>query len=121
SGVHVAVAYYDMQAQDLVNCVFDPSGEATCDSDSSPTANPGGSSNPGDSSSATASLPDASAPPDATPAPTGTAVPGWTGNERLNILLIGADQRPHQGTFNTDTLIVVSIDPKSHQVAMFSL
>jgi len=48
-------------------------------------------------------------------------VPPWNGTDRLNILLIGADQRPHEGTFNTDTLIVVSIDPKSHQVAMFSL
>jgi LCP family protein required for cell wall assembly len=39
----------------------------------------------------------------------------------LNILLIGSDQRPSQGTFNTDTLIVVSIDPTTKQVAMFSL
>ena len=31
SGVHVAVAYYDMQAQSLVDCVFDPSGTAQCD------------------------------------------------------------------------------------------
>ena len=48
-------------------------------------------------------------------------VPPWDGKERLNILLIGADQRPNEGTFNTDTLIVVSIDPLTKQVAMFSL
>jgi LCP family protein required for cell wall assembly len=118
SGVHVAVAYYDMQAQDLINCVFDPSGEATCD-DNSPTASPSDSFNPGDSPSATG--PADTPPPGATAAPTGTPVAGWNGTDRLNILLIGADQRPHQGTFNTDTLIVVSIDPTSHQVAMFSL
>jgi LCP family protein required for cell wall assembly len=41
--------------------------------------------------------------------------------ERLNILLIGSDQRPNEGTYNTDTLIVVSIDPVTKQVAMFSL
>ena len=35
----------------------------------------------------------------------------WDGKERLNILLIGTDQRPKEGTYNTDTLIVVSIDP----------
>ena len=49
------------------------------------------------------------------------AIPPWDGKERLNILLIGADQRPSEGTFNTDTLIVVSIDPVTKQVAMFSL
>ena len=49
------------------------------------------------------------------------SVPPWDGKERLNILLIGADQRPDEGTFNTDTLIVVSIDPLTKQVAMFSL
>ena len=31
------------------------------------------------------------------------------------------DQRPGDGTYNTDTLIVVSIDPTTKQVAMFSL
>jgi len=49
------------------------------------------------------------------------AIPPWDGKERLNILLIGSDQRPGQGTHNTDTLIVVSIDPITKQVAMFSL
>ena len=49
------------------------------------------------------------------------SIPPWDGKERLNILLIGADQRPNEGTFNTDTLIVVSIDPVTKQVAMFSL
>ncbi len=33
----------------------------------------------------------------------------------------GADQRPGEDTFNTDTMIVVSIDPVTGQVAMFSL
>src|SRR5690349_18460649 len=67
-----------------------------------------------------------------TPTPTeppiqGSALPEqtitpWSGNGRLNILLIGSDERKGQGaTFNTDTLIVVSIDPTTKQVAMFSL
>jgi hypothetical protein len=49
------------------------------------------------------------------------AIPTWDGTTRLNILLVGVDQRPAEGTYNTDTLIVVSIDPVSKQVAMFSL
>ncbi|HEX3428458.1 MAG TPA: LCP family protein, partial [Candidatus Limnocylindrales bacterium] len=48
-------------------------------------------------------------------------IPPWNGTERLNILLVGSDQRPGDGTYNTDTLIVVSIDPTTKQVAMFSL
>ena len=48
-------------------------------------------------------------------------IPPWNGTERLNILLIGSDQRPGDSTYNTDTLIVVSIDPTTKQVAMFSL
>jgi LCP family protein required for cell wall assembly len=48
-------------------------------------------------------------------------IPPWDGKARLNILLIGTDQRPDQGSYNTDTLIVVSIDPVTKQVAMLSL
>ena len=119
SGVHVVVAQYDLQAQDLVNCVFDPSGTAQCDT-SSPTASSGpGQTDSGDTSSPTADLPGGTANPSSTVAAAPTTPP-YTGG-RLNILLIGADQRPHQGTFNTDTLIVASIDPKTKQVAMFSL
>ena len=33
-------------------------------------------------------------------------IPPWDGKDRLNILLIGADQRPGDGTYNTDTMIV---------------
>src|SRR5437667_290480 len=48
-------------------------------------------------------------------------IPTYEPGSRLNILLIGADQRPKENTFNTDTMIVVSIDPATRQVAMFSL
>ena len=47
------------------------------------------------------------------------SVPPWDGRERLNILLIGADEQ--EGGHNTDTLITVSIDPVTKQVAMFSI
>jgi LCP family protein required for cell wall assembly len=49
------------------------------------------------------------------------SIPPWDGKERLNILLIGSDKRAGDRTYNTDTLIVVSIDPVTKQVAMFSL
>ena len=48
-------------------------------------------------------------------------LPAWDGKERLNILLVGVDQREGQSYFNTDTLIVASIDPKTNEVAMFQV
>jgi LCP family protein required for cell wall assembly len=53
-----------------------------------------------------------------TPVPE-VSIPPWDGKKRLNILLIGADVQG--GGHNTDTLITVSIDPVTKQVAMFSL
>ena len=43
----------------------------------------------------------------------------WDQKARLNILLVGVDQQ--DGGFRTDTMIVASIDPKTHRVALFSL
>ncbi len=116
SGVHVAVAYYDMQALDLVNGIFNPGGDGGTDSTPSPgsTASPDGSVGPTDT-------PLATPPPNATDAPAEATLPPWDGKGRLNILLIGSDRRPGQGYYNTDTLIVASVDPTTGQVAMFSL
>ncbi len=48
--------------------------------------------------------------------------PEWNGKERLNILLIGADGGRQGGSsYLTDTLITVSIDPKSGRIAFISL
>ena len=58
------------------------------------------------------------------PTPTPSVGPGWDGNERLNILLIGADggrQGSMDGSYLTDTMIVVSVDPKTGRVAFISL
>ena len=121
TGSHVVVARYDLLAKDLLGsgCIFVSDESKECELDASPSPDP--TVRPSQDPSA---LPTETPEPEGTP--TGSAlpevsVPPWDGKERLNILLIGADQRPSEGTFNTDTLIVVSIDPLTKQVAMFSL
>lgn len=116
TGSHVVVARYDMLALDLLEsgCIFiSDQPTRACSVDPTPA--------PGASAGASAG---ASSEPE--PSPVGgevpnVSVPPWDGTEQLNILLIGTDQRPKDGTYNTDTLIVVSIDPLTRQVAMFSL
>jgi LCP family protein required for cell wall assembly len=51
----------------------------------------------------------------------GATPPNWDGTERLNVLLIGVDQRQGETSFNTDTLIVASVDPVKGSVSMFSI
>jgi LCP family protein required for cell wall assembly len=121
AGSHVVVARYDVLAKGILDsgCIFisDPTKE--CDLDASPS--PGASATP---SRAGTAVPTDTPEPASTPVGSAVpevSIPPWDGKERLNILLIGADQRPNEGTFNTDTLIVVSIDPVTKQVAMFSL
>ena len=119
---HLVVAHYDQFAMDLVNqgcdSIFIGAGTAQ-DCTDQPAAS--------DSPTATGSS-DIGAVPTDTPTPVaslvGTLVPNvsiapWNGTDRLNILLIGADEQG--GGHNTDTLIVVSIDPVTKRVAMFSL
>ncbi len=121
AGSHVVVARYDMIALDALTsgCIFIGDDlDQECANDPSESASP---------SAATSESPDATA--EATPSPTpepptGTqvpevSIPPWDGKQRLNILLIGADEQ--EGGHNTDTLITVSIDPVSKQVAMFSI
>ena len=115
TGAHAAVAYYDLQALDLVNGVFSPGAdEPTPKPGASAAATPAGGGEPTES-------PLATVPPGATAVPGGPTLPPWDGTSRLNVLLIGSDRRPGEGSYNTDTLIVMSVDPTSGQVAMFSL
>jgi LCP family protein required for cell wall assembly len=112
AGGHLALARYDLLAQDVVGCIFDTTGTANCGNggEPAPSAAPSPALGGTSPSSSTGTLPAA-----------GPTLPPWNGTERLNILLIGTDQRPREGTYNTDTLIVVSIDPTLNQVAMFTL
>jgi LCP family protein required for cell wall assembly len=126
SGAHVVVARYDLQANDFLSdpCVFITSATPDdCDA-ASPSAS--GSASSGASNDPTDEPIDSPSPTPTPPPNQGSdlpdaSVPPWDGTDRLNILLIGSDQRPNEGTYNTDTLIVVSIDPTTKQVAMFSL
>jgi len=115
-GAHAAVAYYDLQALDLVQGIFNPIGE------DDPTPDPSASVTPSPDGSADASeQPLSTPPPGATAAPAEPSLEPWDGKGRLNVLLIGSDRRPGEGSYKTDTLIVASVDPASGQVAMFSL
>ena len=61
--------------------------------------------------------------PEITPAPVAT-IPPWDPErkERVNILLLGVDQRPsEQGPTRTDTIIVITIDPATGHVGMLSI
>jgi LCP family protein required for cell wall assembly len=117
SGGHVVVARYDLAVLDLVNsCIFVDSDEECVEP--SPSGSAIATDPPAESGSPQPSITE---PPIQGSALPNTTIPPWDGQERLNILLIGTDQRPKEGTYNTDTLIVVSIDPTTKQVAMFSL
>ncbi|TMB96176.1 MAG: LytR family transcriptional regulator, partial [Chloroflexi bacterium] len=58
-----------------------------------------------------------------TPVVSGEApVPSWSGNDRLNVLLLGIDTRENDTTTrNTDTILVVSLDPVNKTAAMLSI
>ncbi len=126
TGSHVVIAHYDNLVSDVLTggCIFQGSDiTATCDLPDA-TDSPSDSSGPSDSGDGS----DGSGQPtdSPTPAPTllGTPVPDvsippWNGTDRLNILLLGVDEQG--GGFNTDTMITISIDPVTKQVAMFSL
>lgn len=51
----------------------------------------------------------------------GTSAPAWSGTERLNVVLLGLDTRENAETQNTDTIMVVSVDPATKTGAMLSI
>lgn len=123
---HLAVARYNVLAMDLVNCVFNDDGNAACEApEDSPepgaSDEPTGTPEPTDAAESPTPTLDVPTP---VPSATGTlapTLPPWDGKGRLNVLLVGVDARSGESSFNTDTLIVVSVDPVSKQVAMFQV
>jgi LCP family protein required for cell wall assembly len=56
------------------------------------------------------------------PTPTLAGPPVWDGEGRVNLLVMGIDQRGSRGGyFRTDTMIIVSIDPKAKSVGIISV
>ena len=52
----------------------------------------------------------------------GTVAPTWSGHGRLNVLILGIDTRSDDPqTHNTDTIIVMSIDPDARTAGMLSI
>jgi LCP family protein required for cell wall assembly len=48
--------------------------------------------------------------------------PSWSGNDRLNVLVMGVDTREADpATRNTDTMLVLSLDPVNKTAAMLSI
>ncbi|MGD8997673.1 MAG: LCP family protein, partial [Anaerolineae bacterium] len=46
----------------------------------------------------------------------------WKGKERVNILVMGIDQRPgEEGAFRTDTMLVLTLDPVTTTGGMLSI
>ena len=42
-------------------------------------------------------------------------------SKRVSVLLIGADERPDQVKYNTDTLIMASVDPETQRISLLSI
>ncbi|GIW08127.1 MAG: LytR family transcriptional regulator [Dehalococcoidia bacterium] len=55
--------------------------------------------------------------------PLGNDLPIWTGNDRVNILLIGVDRREEETAdyVRADTMMLVSLDPKARSIGLLSL
>lgn len=52
----------------------------------------------------------------------GEPLPPWEGRERVNILLLGIDEREsEEGPWRTDTMLVVSVDPLTKSAGMLSI
>lgn len=55
-------------------------------------------------------------------APRPENIPDWSQKERVNILLLGVDQlRGEEGPWRSDTIIVVTVDPKSMTAGILSI
>ncbi len=59
--------------------------------------------------------------PEPTPTPSPTPRPGPLTDGRLDVLLVGGDAGPGRWSLRTDTLIVLSVDVKSGEAALFSI
>jgi LCP family protein required for cell wall assembly len=107
---HLFIGSLILTQSDLIESLFAPDEPASVAPTTTTTA-PTTSARVGDTSSTT--LP---------PATTTTSEPSiWDGYERLNVMLLGSDAGVGRTGTRTDTIILVSIEPESGDVAMFSV
>lgn len=99
---HAAVGYYNIVQYSLISEVFAAPTDAAVAATPDPSVSGAASSG---------SVPDATVQQPAI----------WDGLERLNILLLGSDVGAGREGVRTDTMIVLSIDPRSGDTAMISL
>jgi LCP family protein required for cell wall assembly len=98
---HAILGYWDLRLYNFARDLHSPVAIATDE--------PGASDEPQPSITLPPLL---TLPPEPTPNP-------WDKTSRLNVLLVGVDTQDRG--FRTDSMIVVSLDPKNHKVAMFSI
>lgn len=86
-----------------------------------PTAAPGAITTTATATASLAPQPTA-APPPSTPTPAPTPLPTLSGDQRINVLLLGSDtDAKFAGAFITQIMIVATIDPVNHTVALMSI
>lgn len=107
---HVVFAYYDLVQYNLITTVFgdnDSTSVAAPTTTDAPAIDPNdGGSNSTGTTATTITLQEAEI---------------WDGLDRLNILLIGGDAGIGRTGIRTDSMITVSIDPKTGETAMFQV
>ena len=117
---HYVVGAQVMAIHDTFDAVFSsPDGTATEEDDGfgeipDPTDEPSPTPTP---------LPGTTAAPTPVPTPTPapTPRPGPLADGRLDVLLVGGDAGPGRWSLRTDTLMVLSVDVKSGEAALFSI
>jgi LCP family protein required for cell wall assembly len=123
---HVAAGYYDFRSYDLLTSVF--ADEEPLDLEpialARPAASPASvppSAPPAPDPVVAASVPGAAAEAPAGPGKGAEEAPWAHDSGRLNVLLVGGDAGPGRSGLRTDTMIVVSIDPRTSRAAVFSI
>ncbi|HEY8169293.1 MAG TPA: LCP family protein [Candidatus Limnocylindrales bacterium] len=121
---HYVVGAQVLATYDTFNAVFSPAGDDPAvggvegDDGFGEIAEPTPEPTPSPTLRAGATL----APtPEPTPTPAPTPRPGPLADGRLDVLLVGGDAGPGRWSLRTDTLMVLSVDERSGEAALFSI
>lgn len=111
---HVVFGYYDLVQYSLITTVFDDGTAAATSTTVTSTAegNTGNTAGGTQTESTSSTTPTTTTTVEQTP---------WDELDRLNILLLGGDFGVGRTGVRTDTMITVSIDPKTGEAAMFQV